>query len=353
MEKFTAAGIMSGTSLDGLDVAICEFIDDNNHWHFDILEAETLTYSEFWRNRLLHAHKLKGLELLKLHAAYGHFIGQSVKDFLKKKKIRIDLIASHGHTIFHDPAENITFQLGSGATISAVTGIKTISDFRTMDVALGGQGAPLVPVGDHLLFGEYDFCLNLGGFANISYDRNGKRIAFDICPVNIVLNHLANRFHKRYDKNGELGRLGIINNKLLDALDNLSYYQRIPPKSLSREWLERNIYPLFENCGLKDEDIIATFYEHAAHHISMEAKKPEHKNGMITGGGAYNQFLVDKLRDKCRIQLTLPQKEIIEYKEALIFAFLGILRNKNLINCWSSATGAARDNKGGIIHESY
>ena len=224
-----AIGMMSGTSLDGLDIAAVEFSYNDTKWSFKLKEAETIPYTDELKKRLETAHTLSGIELTNLNAEYGIFLGEQATKFIEQTKFAADLIASHGHTVFHQPENGFTLQIGSGAHLAAKSNCLTICDFRTGDVVLGGQGAPLVPIGDSLLFSEYDYCLNLGGFANISYDKNGVRLAFDNCPVNIVLNPLAEKFGLPYDKNGDLGRKGKVNESLLNKLNALTYYQQQPP----------------------------------------------------------------------------------------------------------------------------
>ncbi|MFW5773358.1 MAG: anhydro-N-acetylmuramic acid kinase, partial [Tangfeifania sp.] len=210
--KYKIIGIMSGTSLDGLDIAAVEFSYNNGNCDFQIIAAETGTYSHDWENRLRKSTELSGEKLIQLHTDYGRFLGKEIKRFIKRTGFVPELLASHGHTVFHQPEKGFTFQVGSGAHIAAETGITTIADFRTGDVALGGQGAPLVPVGDRLLFSQYESCLNLGGFANISFEKERKRMAFDICPANFILNNLARKLGKSFDESGELGRQGTIDN---------------------------------------------------------------------------------------------------------------------------------------------
>jgi anhydro-N-acetylmuramic acid kinase len=347
MMKITSLGIMSGTSLDGVDLALCQFFENENKWQYEILYSKTIGYPIEWEQRLRLAHKLEVADFLLLHNEYGRYIGSLVKNFLKGK-VTPDLISSHGHTIFHQPDKLFTFQLGSGASIAATTQITTISDFRSLDIALGGQGAPLVPIGDKFLFSEYDYCLNLGGFANISFEADNKRIAFDVCPVNLVLNDLASKRNKPFDKDGEMGFSGKINQSLLDSLNSLGYYQQKWPKSLGREWVEKHINPLLAESCLSIEDQAATFYEHIVFQISHVAGS----KGKIlcTGGGTKNKYLVSKLREKIVCQIVVPNKNLIDFKEALIFAFLGVLRFMGRINCLSSVTGAKMDNFGGIIH---
>src|SRR6056297_3304349 len=244
--RYLVLGIMSGTSLDGLDLAATEFEREANRWICSVVASDTVAYTETWRKKLEEAPRLSGEKLIGLHSEYGRFTGLQAKHFIEKHHLSPALIASHGHTVFHQPQKGMTFQLGNGACIAAAAGITTVADFRTGDVALGGQGAPLVPVGDKLLFSAYDYCLNLGGFANISFDRNGQRIAFDICPVNLILNHLANRFGRDFDQDGALGRKGMVNDSLLQALNKLGFYSQLPPKSLVREWVVEQFMPVIE-----------------------------------------------------------------------------------------------------------
>ncbi|WP_297093594.1 anhydro-N-acetylmuramic acid kinase [uncultured Draconibacterium sp.] len=342
-----AIGMMSGTSLDGLDIAAVEFEEHNNKWSFKLQEAETISYTAEWKERLETAHTLSGTDLTKLNAEYGLFLGEQARHFIDKTKFAADLIASHGHTVFHQPENGFTLQIGSGAHLSAKSDCLTICDFRTGDVVLGGQGAPLVPIGDSLLFSEYDYCLNLGGFANISYDKNGTRLAFDNCPVNIVLNPLAEEFSLPYDKNGDLGRNGKVDETLLKKLNALSYYHQQPPKSLGREWIEAEFLPILNETDLNTRDKMRTIYEH----IGMQITKDLSGKGkmLVTGGGAFNAFLIERMQALTTIEIVLPEADLIDYKEAIVFAFMGVLRLKEQVNCLASVTGARKDSCGGVI----
>lgn len=342
---------MSGTSLDGLDIVAAEFWQTrNNKWNYSISAAETISYSDEWIENLKNAPELKGNELIELHVKYGRFLGQKTIEFIQKSKSIPDIIASHGHTVFHQPEKGITFQLGSGNEIVATTGITTVADFRSGDVALGGQGAPLVPAGDKLLFQEFDYCLNLGGFANISFDENNTRKAFDICPANIILNHFASKNGLPYDKNGELGRGGNINWQLLKELDSLPFYKKAAPKSLGREWVESEFMPVLDRFHCPETDKIRTVYEHIAQQISTFSS--DGKKMLVTGGGSWNTFLIELISTKTATKLIIPSPEIVNFKEALVFAFLGVLRYKNKINCLASVTGARHDHSAGIIYQS-
>lgn len=338
---------MSGTSLDGLDICFAKFQKEDS-WSFKILKAETLSYDKTLETELRNAIHLSTEELLELHSDYGFFLGRCAKSFIEKHKLNhIDIIASHGHTIFHQPGRKFTLQIGDGRAIKLETNLPVVYDFRSQDVLMGGNGAPLVPIGDELLFPQYDACLNLGGFSNISLKVNNQRIAFDIAPVNIVLNQLAKNFDLDFDENGNLAKKGKINNRLLSALNSLPFYHQSHPKSLGIEWCNENIFPLLKD--VEKLDAVSTFTEHAALQISNVLNENHLKNVLITGGGAYNQYLIERIRAKTMADIIIPEKEIIEYKEALIFAFMGILRMNNEINVLASATGSFCNHSSGII----
>lgn len=348
MKVYYGIGLMSGTSLDGLD--ICYVRMGFPDFKYEILKAETIEYDEVWKNRLANSIHLSGEELTQLDMEYGHYLGEMTADFIQKHRIEnTDFIASHGHTVFHNPSVGYTLQIGNGSAIWAKTGIKTIYDFRTQDVILGGQGAPLVPIGDRILFSNYDACLNLGGFSNISFERNEQRIAFDICPVNIVLNQLTRKLGKAFDENGELAKAGQIDENLLDELNQLEFYHSNPPKSLGIEWCNEFIYPLFEKFDLSIQDLISTFTAHSAIQIANVLNQNEIKNVLMTGGGAFNGFLIQSIQEKAKTELILGEDILIEYKEALIFALMGMLRLENQINVLSSVTAASRDHSTGIV----
>ncbi|UTX50354.1 anhydro-N-acetylmuramic acid kinase [Chryseobacterium sp. MA9] len=345
--KALAIGLMSGTSLDGLDICLAEF-EKQDKWSFQILKAETIPYAEDWENKLRRSIHLSAEDLLELNSEYGFYLGRQVKEFIHKHQLEnISLIASHGHTIFHQPKRKFTLQIGDGRAIKLETGLPVIYDFRSQDVLMKGNGAPLVPIGDELLFSEYNACLNLGGFSNISLQSDGKRIAFDIAPVNIVLNHLAQHINKSFDENGELAQKGKINEALLNDLNALDFYQNSHPKSLGIEWCHEHIFPALKNIEILDA--LATFTEHTAQQIANVINKNNIKDILITGGGAYNLFLIEKIRSKTQAEVIIPKKEIIDYKEALIFAFMGVLKINNEVNVLSSATGSSSDHCSGVI----
>jgi anhydro-N-acetylmuramic acid kinase len=348
-KKYRAIGLMSGTSLDGVDIAACEFWQENTQWSYKIIEAHTYKFSPEIFTGLENAPQLSALELAYLNVKFGRFLGKLVHSFIAKYKFTPDFIASHGYTVFHEPEKALTLQIGSGAEIAARSGIKTICDFRTSDVAHGGQGAPLVPIGDALLFGTYDACLNLGGFANISYTKEDRRLAFDICPVNFLLNPLAQKLGSAFDNKGELGRQGEIDSALLYNLNALDFYTASGPKSLGREYVESSILPLFSS-ATSNYNLLRTCYEHISTQLATTINAMTAKQVLITGGGAYNSFLLELLQAKTKAKLVIPDPELIDFKEALIFAFLGLLRLHEKPNCLASATGASIDTIGGSVY---
>ncbi|WP_435415544.1 anhydro-N-acetylmuramic acid kinase [Polaribacter aestuariivivens] len=346
-KEIFSIGVMSGTSLDGVDLVYVKF-EKNNYSNFEILHAKTIPYSSEWRQMLQSAIQSSNKELEKLDVVYGKYLGGVINNFIYNFKIKnIDFIASHGHTILHQPEKGITLQIGSGKEISKVTKQKVVCDFRTQDVKLGGQGAPLVPIGDKLLFSEYDFCLNLGGFSNISYDENEKRIAFDICPVNIVLNFYANKLGLEFDKSGKIASGGNINQQLLEKLNSLEFYKQKPPKSLGLEWVQQEIFPLINSFENDVRIILRTFVEHIAIQISKVIAG--YNSVLVTGGGFFNDFLMERIKNISKIHIQHVSKDLINYKEALIFALLGLLRIDNQINCLKSVTGASKNHSSGEI----
>ncbi len=365
-------GIMSGTSLDGLDLVYCVFgkkrnkvfkdlkdkrerenqscTSGNSCWEYEVRKAVTVPYPEELSQKLAQAMSLSGYELALLHNELGRFIGMQVNEFMADFAEEVELIASHGHTVFHRPDLGMTMQIGSGADIAAICGKPTVCDFRTLDVASGGQGAPLVPIGDELLFGQYDICLNLGGISNLSYRADGQRKAYDISPCNIVLNQLSRQLGKEYDANGAIAQSGCINMPLLEQLNQLDYYKQLGTKSLGREWIDQNFFPILAGSPLSIPDQMRTVYEHIAQQIAKACNATGGKTLLITGGGAHNTFLIDLIRQKFHGQVIIPDDSTIDFKEAIIFAFLGMLRANGLPNCLASVTGAKCDSSGGGMY---
>ncbi len=357
MNTYNVIGIMSGTSLDGLDICYTtfQFKPKNNTWSYHIIAADTIELGENLKNKLKTSTESSALDLAFLNNDLGDFIGSSINEFIGKHNINIseiNFIASHGHTIFHQPEKQLTVQIGNGANISALTKLPVICDFRTSDVALKGQGAPLVPIGDQHLFAEYDYCINLGGIANISFKEENNRIAYDICPVNIVLNKLAEILGKGYDENGDFARSGNFNAELLDKLNNASFYKLKTAKSLGIESITKDFFPLIDSASISEQDKLNTFVEHIALQISNCIKQTG-KTILFTGGGTFNQFLLERIAANTQNEIITPSKQLIEFKEALIFGFLGVLRWKQEANCLKSVTAAKHNNIGGCIYQSF
>ena len=341
---------MSGTSLDGIDLAYIHFIKDNN-WQFKILKAETVSYSTKWKTTLKLLTTVNEAELNKIDDEYTQYLASIINQFILKNNIKIiDAVCSHGHTALHQPESGFTKQIGNLPKIANLIAQTIVCDFRVQDVAFGGQGAPLVPIGDQLLFADYYWCLNLGGFANISSKINKTRIAFDICPVNIVLNKYVEQLGFNYDDKGEIAKQGNLNHELLNQLNKLAFYQSIPPKSLGLEWVEKEVFPIIDSFKLKIEDVLYTFVKHIAIQISTIINQTEHASVLVTGGGVFNLFLMDKINELTNNRIIIPKEEIIEFKEALIFGFLGVLKLRNEVNCLKSVTGASKDHSSGKIY---
>ena len=359
MPVYRIIGLMSGSSLDGLDIAYCEFEKQGDNWNFEILNAATIPYSRGW------ADKLKNVDYFNqgnLSESYGNYLAENILLFIEKNNLRgqVDLISSHGHTIYHQPEKGITCQIGDGNMIANKTGINTVWDLRAKDVALGGQGAPIVPIGDKYLFKVYKYCLNIGGIANISdKKKDGDIIAFDICAANQLLNYLANKKGLDYDEEGKLARRGSVNKNLLDKLNDNLFYSKPFPKSLSNEWLRSEVIPLLKDNKISIEDKLATVIEHIAEQVKyaleniLRVNKITTDSMLITGGGTFNLFLIEKLRKKCKLDIVIPSDIIVNYKEALAMAFMGVLNIRNEVNCLASVTGAKQDSVGGVLSEVF
>ncbi|MDR0438017.1 MAG: anhydro-N-acetylmuramic acid kinase [Bacteroidales bacterium] len=346
---YRVIGMMSGTSLDGLDLAFCEFRFENSRWTYQLKIAETIEYSDDLRNRLKNAVTISGLELALLNSDYGHFLGQEIQKFIEKNQLDVDLVSIHGHTIFHQPEKQLTLQIGDGAAVASYVKCPVVAQFRNTDVALGGQGAPLVPIGDRLLFNSADFRLNLGGIANISFSENQKTIAFDICVCNMALNFLS----PPYDENGKIALSGKLNSELLTKLNNLDFFKKQPPKSLGFEWFENDFLPVLNASECSIEDKLRTVCEHIAEQISNVVNvqpNVSEKTMIVTGGGAKNSFLMSRIKQHCLCKIEDINPLITDFKEALIFAILGVLRLREEPNCLSDVTGAKHDNIGGCVY---
>ncbi len=342
-------GVMSGTSLDGVDLVLCEMTSTSGRWDYRLLDATTEPYSAAWLDRLRHAYKLSASNLLVLHQNYGRFLGELCRDFAGDRLPNVDLVASHGHTIFHQIDRGLTYQAGDGQYIANVTGTITASDFRSMDVSIGGQGAPLVPIGDQVFFSAYDACLNLGGIANISFEQGGDRIAYDIGPCNMLLNHVVGELGLPYDDRGTRARTGQIIKEMFDAFNELNYFLKRPPKSLGVEWFHEEVMPLLgEYSASSTEDRLHT----AVHHVAFQIGRALGDFGkvLVTGGGAKNDFLTELINQYSGHEVTVPEAELVDFKEAIVFALIGVLRLKGEVNTLKSVTGARADTCGGVLY---
>ena len=350
-DTYNVIGVMSGTSLDGIDICFSSFTKKNSKWSFLIHKCETIKYDNYWVNDLSSAHNSSDLNIMKLNLDFTTYLASIILEFIKNNKLKeIDFISSHGHTVFHQPSKKNTFQLGNLPELNILTKIPVVCDFRIQDVNYGGQGAPLVPVGDLLLFNSYSHCINLGGFSNISIKNNSHIIAYDICAVNVVLNHYSRKIGLEYDSDGELSKSGTINKDLLFRLNNIPYYNQTYPKSLGIEWVENNLYPIINSFKISIPDILCTYIEHISLQISKNIND-SNATLLFTGGGVKNNFLILKLKEKLKINFELQSEEIIDFKEALIFGFLGVLKIRNENNCLKSVTGAEKDHSSGVIFQ--
>ena len=361
---YRAIGLMSGSSLDGLDIAFVELQEQAGKWSYEILQADCYPYSDEWTVKLKDAINLSAKEYQLLHADYGHYTGQQINKFIDEHQLhyKVAVIASHGHTTFHIPEKKMTAQLGDGAAIAAETQLPVVTDLRALDVAFGGQGAPIVPIGEKLLLGEYNFFLNLGGIANISFNTD-QYVAFDVCPANRVLNMLVNELGKEYDDGGQIAATGLVNDALLEKLNALEYYKQPYPKSLANDFGTDIVYPIIIQSGIGIKNAARTMVEHIViqttntvrnFKISKSQNTPLGNGGKLlaTGGGAFNTFLIQRLSDSLKelsIQVVVPDIKLVNFKEALIMAFIGVLRWRQEYNVLSSVTGASRTSIGGAL----
>jgi anhydro-N-acetylmuramic acid kinase len=356
---YRAIGLMSGSSLDGLDLVFAEFTHQGGEWSYSILAADCFPYPAEWKNRLQEATGLSALDYQLLHTAYGHYLGEEVNRFIDAHNLhfKVSLVASHGHTTFHLPGHLMTAQLGDGASIAAVTGLPVVSDLRALDVAFGGQGAPIVPMGERLLLPHYPLFLNIGGIANVSVHQGGRHLAYDICPANRVLNLLAEEIGKPYDESGATAAGGQVNEALLQELNELDYYRQPYPKSLANTFGTDVVFPMVKKAGLSAQDSLRTVVAHVAEQVKRSLTAGDldiatDSRLLVTGGGAFNTFLVSELEAALRpagITVEVPYADLVQYKEALIMGLLGVLRWRQEYTVMSSVTGASRDSIGGAV----
>ncbi|HXH18461.1 MAG TPA: anhydro-N-acetylmuramic acid kinase [Chitinophagales bacterium] len=364
MKTYKVIGLMSGTSMDGLDIAYCHITEDEGKWTYKILNAETVPYPVKWKLRLEQLVLQNAVTYLKTHAFLGHYYGTEVKAFIERHQLdgQLDFIASHGQTVFHQPENRFTSQIGDGAAIAALTGYPVVCDFRSIDVALGGQGTPITPIADKLFFSEYKYLLNLGGISNITCHIAGKYIAFDVTPVNLILNRLAKNAGREYDEDGNLARSGSLNQHLLDELNSSWYYEKDYPKSMSGGWVSKVMLPVVNHHAIPNEDKLRTLVEHIAVQLGRAFQRVMDKEKvnisradrmLATGGGALNKYLIERISEKVPVTVVVPDEQTVKFKEALMIGLMGVLRVNNEINCLSSVTGAERDSIGGTIYQGY
>jgi len=352
---YRAIGIMSGSSLDGLDIAFVEFLETGGRWSYEIIQADCVGYSQEWGNKLRNAVTLPALDYQLLHTAYGHYTGQQVNAFIEKHGLehQVNLVASHGHTSYHLPQQQMTAQLGDGAAIAAETKLNVVSDLRSLDVALGGQGAPIVPIGEKLLFTGFDYFLNIGGIANISIHEKGNCTAYDVCAANRVLNMLAAENGWAFDEGGKLAAAGNVDADLLEKLNSLDYYSQPYPKSLANSFGTDIVFPIIQSSALSLQDRLRTCVEHMAIQIKNSATvAAETKKMLVTGGGALNTYLVNRIKElllPLNIEVIVPDEKTVQYKEAVIMALIGILRWREEENVLASVTGASKGSVGGAL----
>lgn len=359
MKKYNIIGIMSGSSMDGVDLAHCSITKDGESYDFQINHGETIEFNENWRIRLSQLRKQSALNYVKTDIFFGYYLGELCNDFIQKNNLEVDFIASHGHTAFHDPIKGVTAQVGDGQSISAKTNLPVITDFRRMDVAKFGEGAPLVTLADDLLFNSYDFCLNLGGFANISCSQTAGRVGYDICANNILLNRIARDLGQSFDEDGKIADSGSINYELLGELNAIEYYEKPYPKSLNRDWINKELWHIVRSYRETSlEDRMATLVDHIAGQIgkNIDALSQGHSEGkkvLITGGGAFNNTLIDYIKSHTDAELVVPEDKLVNYKESLAFALLGALRVQNKVNVIGNGTGAKENSIAGALHGDF
>ncbi len=340
---------MSGTSLDGLDLVCCNFILEGEKASYEVVASREIPYEKNWKDKLDTAFHLQKEDLVHLDKEYGRYLGEQTKLFIAENLLKPAFVASHGHTVFHRPEKKISLQIGNGNEIAKHCGVLTVNNFRMADVLKGGQGAPLVPIGDKLLFGDYELCLNIGGISNVSFDLGGKRLAYDIAPANMVLNYLASKAGFEYDPDGRIAASGRVHLPLCEALDQLAFFAQPFPKSLGREWVEQEYMPVISRFSISTADLLASCTHQIGSQIGKAANMLPQGKMLITGGGAFNKTLLRNIGSHCHHQIVVPDKATVKLKEAIVFAFLGLRRLRGELNCLASVTGASSDSSSGDI----
>jgi len=347
-------GLMSGSSLDGIDMALCSFSGLGESLQWKLIHSVHVPFEPKWKKLLQDLPGSSAYDLSLADYDFGNLLGASSKKYFSDFKP--DYIASHGHTIFHYPALKMTCQIGNGAVIASASGINTICDFRSMDIGYGGQGAPIVSLFDLDFFGGLDVLVNLGGIANLTVPDKNQTIAYDIGPCNQLLNYLAGSIGLEYDQDGLLAAQGEIDQNLLKTLSGHSYFDRTFPKTLDNGYIFNEFVPILDKSKASVQDKLRTVVELIAkmlsREITMHLANHKTKAGvMFTGGGAKNTFLMETFRKKAvGFEMIETDDEMIDFKEAIMMAYLGYLRVKGKINVLSKVTGASKDSIGGSIY---
>lgn len=354
---YNVIGLTSGTSLAGLDIVFVALTEVRGKWTYELKAAERLAYTSEWEEKLGGAAALPARDYFLLHSEYGHFIGHAVNQFIAQHQLdhKVHFITSHGHTVFHVPAQKMTAQLGDGAAIAAVTGISVISDLRSVDVALGGKGAPVLPVAEQLLFPDYHYRVNLAENATIAAQPDGQLIAFDVCPCNYVLDTLAGLLGRPFDEEGKLAAGGVTDQGLLDALNGLAFYNEQYPRTLTSKFGTGTILPMIQQQQLSTQGKLNTYIHHIAAQVAAAVQQltPSEEgaayNLLLTGGGARNTYLVETIRtilQPLNVTVTVQEEP---FRNALMIALLGALRWRQEPNALSAVTGAEKDSVGGAL----
>jgi anhydro-N-acetylmuramic acid kinase len=345
-------GAMSGSSLDGLDLAICSFTDQSI---FTIHNSTTIELPLDLRTKLKNFSTLNAFQIADLDAYFALFSAHSIRDFTNNWIGGISLVVSHGHTLYHNPANAVSWQIGNGGIIAAVTGIDTLCDLRVQDVALGGQGAPLAALVDLNLFKDYTGLLNLGGIANITINQSNTVYSWDISPCNQVFNHLAQKEGKEFDKGGSIARSGKILMELIHKWQENTYFSQMPPKSMDNTWVKENYIKEIDKIDQPVKILMASFAEFVAIQLSKDLKSLDLNPGkiLVTGGGAFNAHFISRLKvhlSPLNWVVEVAEESLINYKEAMLMAYMGHRYINKKTNTISTATGAEKDLISGALY---
>lgn len=364
MKNYHVLGVMTGSSLDGVDIVYTKITASEKKYSYEILMTDCVKMPAKWKLRISQLVLQNAVTYLKTSAFFGQFLGEILLDFITRNQIenQLDFIASHGQTIFHQPENKFSSQIGDGSVIAAITGFPVICDFRSVDVALGGQGAPVAPIANKLFYPEYSLFLNLGGIGNLAANINGKYVAFDFTAVNLILDKIAKELELEYDDEGKIAAFGNFSETLFDSLNHSIYYNKSYPKSLSGGWVSKVMLPIISRSPLSHADKLHTVVYHVAYQLKnaismIEAKEnisfSKNDKMLATGGGVFNRFLMQIIQEKIGVSVTIPDHQIIKFNEAVLMALMGVMRVRQETNIMSSVTGATYDTIGGAIYEGW